>query len=55
MLFDTEIAGPRPRRNYYAATGDGQRFLIPRPVDNGPVRRQSPFTVIVNWLEQVGR
>ena len=54
VLFDTEFAGSRNLRNLYSATGDGQRFLIPRSVDDAATRPDS-ITVIVNWLARAGR
>jgi Tol biopolymer transport system component len=54
-LFRPDMAGPRPRRNYYDATGDGQRFLILAPLDVGDAPQDDPLTVTVNWLERIGR
>jgi hypothetical protein len=44
-LFDARIT-IYPRGDHYAVTKNGDRFLIPRPVDRG---NRDPWTVIVNW------
>ena len=51
-LFDSQY------ENYTHATGgnwhtyavrDGQRFLIPRPLEAAPVASGSSFNVVLNW------
>jgi len=46
-LFDTGIVGSLfERRNQYAVTRDGQRFLVNRSAED---KGSPPITVIVNW------
>jgi hypothetical protein len=33
----------------YAMTGDGRRFLVGKPVDEGVAE---PITVVLNWLAE---
>jgi hypothetical protein len=43
------LAGNVVRRSY-AVTGDGQRFLIGKPVDEDI---STPATVVLNWLDEL--
>ncbi len=42
------FAFPPTVNSRFAATPDGQRFLLPVPGDNG---QESPFTMVLNWQE----
>jgi hypothetical protein len=44
VLFTGVIASPIT--DHYAVTADGQRFLVPVPVEGGPGRR---IHVVTNW------
>jgi hypothetical protein len=46
-LFPVVRSGPS--RNY-AVTGDGQRFLVGKPVDEDV---REPITVILNWVDEL--
>jgi hypothetical protein len=43
-LFDTKLSVD-PIRDQFAATADGQRFLLEMDVETAP----TPITVVVNW------
>jgi hypothetical protein len=45
-LFDTGLAAPSPWVEQFAASPDGQRFLVLKPVDN---RLRNSIGVILNW------
>ena len=49
-VFEPAIVGLFDRRNNYAVTPDGQRFLLRRPSLDPP-----PVTVIVNWTAELER
>ena len=53
-LLDTGLAAPSPWVEQYAVSGDGQRFLILKPVED---RVRNSMGVILNWpaLLQSGR
>ena len=52
-LFDAHVSSVFPgNANYYAVTGDGQRFLVNTLVgESAPV----PFTVVMNWTAGLKR
>jgi hypothetical protein len=45
-LFNTELGSPSPYVEQYAASADGQRFLILKPLDN---KVRNSVGVILNW------
>ena len=45
-LFDTGLSAPSPWVEQYAVSGDGQQFLILKPVEN---RVRNSIGVILNW------
>jgi hypothetical protein len=45
-LFDTGLAAPSPWLEQYAASADGQRFLILKPVEDSV---RNSIGVILNW------
>jgi hypothetical protein len=47
-LFKRPLAGLR-----FAATADGQRFLLLTRDDSTPPPPPAPITVVVNWREQL--
>jgi Tol biopolymer transport system component len=56
-LFDSGYVNFTHGLNYhtYAVSPDGQRFLIPRPVDTDDGTAPAPLTVVVNWTAAVTR
>jgi Tol biopolymer transport system component len=52
-LFDSQYEnynhGNGGNWHTYAVTRDGQRFLIPRPLEAAPVASGSSFNVVLNW------
>jgi eukaryotic-like serine/threonine-protein kinase len=46
VLFDTKLSIRGDGSNHYAVTPDGQRFLLLKPVTEGP---PAPITVVLNW------
>ena len=52
LLFRVALNGDITRyRNHYAATGDGQRFLV----DTADESTREPITVVVNWDALIGQ
>ena len=49
-LFDTTLP-PDSTRQSYSVSADGQRFLLPVPVETN----SSPFTIILNWTALLKR
>jgi len=47
-LFDTSLAAPSPSIEQYAASADGQRFLLLKPLDD---KVRNSVGVILNWPE----
>jgi hypothetical protein len=47
-LFDTQLAVPSPSIEQYAASADGQRFLVLKPLDD---KVRNSVGVILNWPE----
>jgi hypothetical protein len=55
--FGFEFSSPKPlfethSTDRYAVTGDGQRFLISRPIEESA---SAPITVILNWTAEAKR
>jgi len=52
LLFDSHVASLGNRRNRYAVTGDGKRFLVSTTAgeNNAP-----PIVVMLNWAESLGK
>jgi eukaryotic-like serine/threonine-protein kinase len=53
VLFQTPMTSPTPNIDQYAATADGQRFVVLAPVDRGTP--PTPITVTVNWTAALTR
>lgn len=51
-LFQTPIANVQLNIDQYDVTADGQRFLVLAPTNNA---RQTPITVVVNWMAGLER
>ena len=52
LLFRVPLNGDITRyRNHYAATSDGQRFLV----DTADESSREPITVVVNWDALIGQ
>jgi serine/threonine protein kinase len=51
-LFDVRVSGLTDVRSHYAASADGQRFLINTSIED---RTASPTAVVVNWSRLLGR
>jgi len=47
LLFEKAVAG-----DHFDVSGDGQRFLIPVPVEEGS---SAPITVVLNWTTDLKR
>ena len=54
-LFRTNPAVLSDVAFHYAATPDGQRFLLREPVEGGSTRVSEPLYVVTNWTALVGK
>ena len=49
-LFGTRVGGIDTPGNYYAVTGDGQRFILNNLVAEAAY---TPITVVLNWTSEL--
>jgi hypothetical protein len=52
ILFVTRVTGLADRRNHYAVSKDGQRFLVNTLVEEAS---SNPITVVLNWTADLRR
>ena len=51
VLFQAPDRAPEGGPPRYCVTGDGKRFILPEPVEEG----SKPFTVVLNWAAGLKR